>query len=412
MPNCIICRHPNMKRRNYRVNVSNILATLQTNLYRIMKADCAILIYMVGSDLETKYQMASSDIKEMMEAGSTRRVPVVLQTGGAKAWGLESIPADRNCRWLVRRQRLQLLQDARNENMDNPDTLSDFLTWSIRRYPARNYVLILWGHGLGPIDGFGGDEHYGNHKMKLAGLQAALHCACQATNTSFQVIGFDACSMAGLEIAYALRPYAEYMVASVDYTNHNGWDYRSILQSLQQKPTLGGQKLGEIIVNSYRLHSRENGEMEDLQMSVIRLDRIERVVQAVDAWGRRLLAAASDPRLLELMGDGRKNAEDYAEEADMADLADTARQLAGRLGCRQEADFILKAVEDAVVYNMKTPEHPKAKGLSIYFPRQDKERFVEKAELYRQNDFPSVYQQFVEKYSCMMEKDYNYIKQE
>ncbi len=50
------------------------------------KDDYTILVYMIGSDMESDFHMASDDIQEMMDAGSSSNVNVVLQTGGAKKW--------------------------------------------------------------------------------------------------------------------------------------------------------------------------------------------------------------------------------------------------------------------------------------------------------------------------------------
>ena len=33
--------------------------------------------------------------------------------------------------------------------MGNPQTLSDFVTWSKTNYPADHYALYFWGHGWG-----------------------------------------------------------------------------------------------------------------------------------------------------------------------------------------------------------------------------------------------------------------------
>ncbi|OMF77097.1 clostripain-related cysteine peptidase [Paenibacillus glucanolyticus] len=402
------CRHPSIKKRGIISNPSAMLSAMHTRLFPKLKARYTVLIYMVGSDLETNYEMASGDIREMMEVGSSWGIHIVLQTGGAKKWGLDFIPSDRKCRWLVQRGHLQLLQETGNANMDMAETLGDFITWGIQQYPAENYVLILWGHGLGPIDGFGGDELHGNHKMKLVTLQNALQRAHQVTQTTFRIIGFDACNMAGLEIVYALRHYAEYLVASVDYTNHNGWDYKTIIESLRQMPALTASKLGEIIVNSYRLHSREHGELQDLQQGVIRLDKAERIVHALEAWSQVLLERIASEDSFDLMRHDRTRCEDYAEETDMVDLVDLSGHFGRSFGCMQETHTIQEAIEDAVIYHMKTPEHPKAKGISIYFPKQDQERFIEKSMIYQHHDFSVSYKKLIDLYSLIMiKKDYN-----
>ena len=34
-------------------------------------------------------------------------------------------------------------------DMGTSDTLKNFITWSVANYPASNYALVLWDHGLG-----------------------------------------------------------------------------------------------------------------------------------------------------------------------------------------------------------------------------------------------------------------------
>ena len=41
----------------------------------------------------------------------------------------------------------------------------------------------------------------------------------------FELIGFDACLMASVEMASVASPYAKYMVASEEVEPGSGWDY-------------------------------------------------------------------------------------------------------------------------------------------------------------------------------------------
>ncbi|MED4570041.1 GNAT family N-acetyltransferase [Brevibacillus agri] len=289
--------------------------------------------------------------------------------------------------WLVQKNRLELIQDIGSRDMDSKDTLQDFIQWGVDAFPAKKYVLVFWGHGLGAVDGYGGDEAYGHKKMKLPVMQSALHDAYQKTGVKFGLIGFDACKMAGLEVAYALRQYGEYMVAAVDYTNKNGWDYQAVFQTLNQRPDISPVDLAEVIAVSYRNHSLQNQEDEDLQQSVIRLSKVEEVVKEVDLFSKKLVDLLPQPQTFSQLADARNRAENYADEADMVDLADFSAYIGQTIRNDEGAEKIARAVEQAVVSNMKSPEHPKGKGISIYFPAEDKARFQEKADIYQQIDF-------------------------
>ncbi|MGN7353861.1 clostripain-related cysteine peptidase [Paenibacillus amylolyticus] len=368
------------------------------------QADYTFLIYMIGSDMESDFHMASDDLKEMMSVGSSSNVNVVVQTGGARSWDHSSIESGLNQRWRVEKGSLALLDNAGSQNMDTSDSLTDFIRWGTREYPARKHVLMFWGHGLGPIDGYGGDEHYGNKKMSLTELQKGIGHAYNETGIKFELIGFDNCKMASVEVAYALRDYGKYLLASVDYTNQNGWDYTKMLKAVQDKSGISTLKLGRIIAQGYLEQSKVNGEEEDLQQSIIQLDQMEEVMKAIESFSKRLLKPQAMTKGMNQLRKARDQAEDYADEADLVDLADLFTLIGKRMKAETEADRVKKAIQKAVVYNMKSPEHPKGKGMSVYFPSRDVHRFTEKASKYRKLEFSSSYKAFITEYSTLLSR--------
>ena len=119
------------------------------------------------------------------------------------------------------------------------------------------------------------------------------------------------------------------------------------------------------MVNSDRMYSKENGEKEDLQKGVIDLSKIDYIVEVVDSLGEKLLEDIEEHSKFNVIIEARNYSEEYGEEADMVDLADLVSHLDNRLNYKKEANAICKAIEEAVIYNMKTPEHPKGKGIKI-----------------------------------------------
>lgn len=366
------------------------------------RADYTFLIYMIGSDMESDFHMASDDLKEMMNVGSSSKVNVVVQTGGARRWNLPSIEPGLNQRWRVEKDKLALVENVGSHNMDTANSVTDFIRWGTHTYPARKHVLLFWGHGLGPVDGYGGDEHYGNKKMSLIELQKGIGQAYKETGITFGLIGFDNCKMASVEVAYALRNYGNYMLASVDYTNRNGWDYTKMLRAVQENPGISIPDLGKTIAQGYVEQSKENDEEEDLQQSIIRLDRIDEVMRTVEAFSRRVLTSRAIKGNMSHLKEVRKQVEDYADEADLVDMNDMFYLLGQKLDAKKEAERIKKAIRKAVVYNIKSPEHLKGEGLSIYFPGNDNSRFTEKSAVYRKLGFGKNYTAFITQYSALL----------
>ena len=124
------------------------------------------------------------DLIEMEKVGSGDGLNIVVQTDfNPKAWVRgnkytnnwlinyhNNIPADMKnkvCRVLVDGDKDNWTFDSmpietlpETENMDNPQTLSNFINWGIENYPAKKYGLVLWDHG-GQYTGYGGDSQNG-----------------------------------------------------------------------------------------------------------------------------------------------------------------------------------------------------------------------------------------------------------
>ena len=106
------------------------------------------------------------------------------------------------------------LADLGEVNMADPDTLTEFVIWSMENYPADKYVLILSDHGGGYTGGWS-DQSASGDSLTLIELDSALAQVQAETGLEqFELIGFEACLMSSLEVYTAIAPYARYSVAS------------------------------------------------------------------------------------------------------------------------------------------------------------------------------------------------------
>ena len=130
-----------------------------------------IMIYMVGSNLESEGAAASRDILEMADSGiDLKHNNVIIYAGGAKIWHLDNMMSTRgNLVQLTSMDgepALKQINDSielpfgTTKNMGEQETLTGFVDYCYEHYKAKNYALILWNHGGGPIGGFGSDELY------------------------------------------------------------------------------------------------------------------------------------------------------------------------------------------------------------------------------------------------------------
>ena len=172
-----------------------------------------IMVYMCGTDLESRSGMATSDLQEMLKASFDDHINLIVYTGGCKSWRNNLVSSSTNQIYQIKGGKITCLEkNLGSAAMTKPDTLTGFIKYCAKNFPADRNDLILWDHGGGSVSGYGYDEKYANAgAMSLAGIKTALDGA----KIKFDFIGFDACLMATLENANMLSSYADYLIASV-----------------------------------------------------------------------------------------------------------------------------------------------------------------------------------------------------
>ena len=238
-----------------------------------------LLIYMIGSDLESMNGCASMDIREMVEADPGKHVRVILETGGSNKWLNYGISGEKLQRWEVTGNGLTLVEENENARMSDADTLSDFLKWGNERYPAERMGVILWNHGGGSALGYGQDELYPEGMLSLPGIREAF----QKAGCHYDFIGFDACLMSTVETGCVLSEYADYMIASEEIEPGDGWFYTEWLKKLEKTPALPTEELGKVITESYISQSDRN-PYDSYTLAMLRLDRMPEFMKKLTAY--------------------------------------------------------------------------------------------------------------------------------
>lgn len=340
-----------------------------------------VLVYVVGSDLESGSQSATRNIEQMLAVSQTSHLNIVLETGGADSTsGPLGIDWTHVQRYLVSDGKLQLLQDLGPDqqiDMGKGSTLQDFLLWGDENYPASRNILILWDHGGGPNGHFGSDEVTGT-SMSLADLTQAV----QGAGVYYSMIGFDACTMGSVEIASALAPYASYLVASEDYEPGDGWNYTPWLTALQNEPDASTPAIGRNIVDAYMAQD----QFASTTLSVVDLRGMAALNIAMNDFANALQPYVAHSVLAwQILADARMRSLDFASQnflqpsptpSDLVDellwVGNVQSALTKSFGpdsaLSAAADEVINATEFAVVYNRATSGDSQATGLSVYAP--------------------------------------------
>ena len=324
------------------------------------------MVYIVGSDLQTKMNAGFLDIVEMWNVESSDNINIVVATGGSQSEGWQTVNYHR-----VVKENLETWKNVGQYSMADPNVLTDFVFESMTRYPAEHYGLILWNHGSG-IGGFGLDEVHGQ-KFSLPALTQTLRNIYTQTNIKYEILGFDACLMATLEVASSMQGLAKYMVASEELEPGHGWDYTPITQALTNGMISGGKDLGMVIADGF-LNQASTYQQSGATLSVVDLDAVGNVVKSFEnflnapslSYETNFTTVARNRSKAEAYGKSAKNPVASYDGIDLEDFVRLMKQSNPELS--QQANEVLYALNQAVVYNRYDRTKPNASGLSIFFP--------------------------------------------
>lgn len=315
-----------------------------------------VMVYMIGSDLESDAACATEDINEMIESKIGSNVTVALQTGGTKEWHNNKIEGGTSQRFVIRNNEITEKENLGRTDMVDKESVSEFIRWVGKNCPAEKYALIFWDHGGGAAMGFGYDEYFTDEELMLDDISWALGDG----GLHMEFVGFDACLMAGVETAAAVADYSDYLIASEETEPGGGWYYTDWLTALENDPDMDTVKICSNIADGYMSHGEEDN-WDVKTMSVIDLSAIDDVKDKLQDYMENSFASIENNGYYKIL-EARSNAKSYGEEEyDQIDIKDYITRLDV-----DGSDELLKALEKAVVYNVSNIDE--ACGLSMYFP--------------------------------------------
>jgi predicted small lipoprotein YifL len=351
-----------------------------------------VMIYMCGSDLESDGGAATADINEILYATPSEHVKVILQTGGAKEWQNSVVDADTSQRWLATADGLVLVDDAGQQNMTDPQTLTDFVQYCAENYPANRNILVLWDHGGGTLGGYGSDEHYPDGTMSLSQIDQVLTGA----NVVFDWIGFDCCMMGTVETAFVAEKHADYLIASQRSEPGGGWYYTDWLNALYENPSLSSPEVGQIIVNSFIREEKSGDFGDELTLSMIDLTAFSPFMDALNAYLSSVNTGLIDTSAYKQVSKARYDSRSPGEEEyDQVDLAYLVNNIA--LG---DGQALLSRLDDTVLISEETAAH--YAGLSLYFPYSSIESVQDTLDVAKSIGMSDSYQKFMSDFTSLM----------
>lgn len=385
------------------------------------KKPWTFLVYIAAdNDLEV---FLERNIKQMTRIGSNEFINIIIQVNMVEKQYHQKIS---KTIYIEKGNPKILHKTTQPYATDSGDaqTLINFCCTAIEEFPAEHYALIFWNHGTGTIDPYCKSRSltadsfsfysntmpmnndffpFSNLSITTAFYKAV--CFDDTTGNSlteqklmdalniikkkalqekkFDIIGFDACLMAMIEVASSIRPFADFMVASQEVELGTGWDYGRVLSPFREQ-ALTPEEFGTHIVKAYK---KTYQFTDDFTFSCLKLKHIKPLEELIKKLALLLQEGCKEKSIKEMIGKSRyKHFCTHFDEPDFIDLQHFLKNLkensfliscATKKATENYRNMLLilvaqieKELHCATKISLSGNFFSNAYGLSIYFPEQ------------------------------------------
>ncbi len=353
-----------------------------------------IMLYMVGSDLESSGSMGTFDLNDINgQKIDLDNNNVVLMVGGSKKWH-NFVNEKEIGLYELSKSGFKKIKSYDVSSMGSVNIFSKFLDYAHDKFPADKYDLIFWNHGLGAA-GLEEDE-LSNDFLDINEMDKVFKQS-PFSKDKLELIIFNNCLAGNIHFASIMKNYAEYMVGSEEVLYVG-----SIINRLDflndVKVSDDGYDIGLLYVNksdaSVSAVNRSGKGPIDSTLSIIDLSMIDKVETNMNIFFNSLdldkdyRAISRTRRRINTYGAG-----EY--EYDTVDLYDLATSLSNYSNSKA-IESLKSSIKDAVKYNSALNSY--SNGLSVYFPYYGSTEYIESHLYLFQKLWKNDYTEFINNY--------------
>ena len=365
---------------------------------------------MVGSDLEENGRAGSTDLVELIDGydalPDSQAVEVIVAFGGARTDGWRGMKFASISQLTTDAQDMEFgnetgpnayLYQADGAHMGDESSLKLFLDYLRDGYLNFDQrFLTFWDHGNSYI-GFGNDTNFNGDALLLDEIERAFQ---RSQPGRFDLIGFDACLMATVEVAKVIEPHAKYIIASEALEPVDGWLWSDVIQLYAQEGSI--TEAGKQMVDNF-VQDVHQYEPTGKTLSLLDLSQYDELVMAlnpvVSAFGELLLYNEEYSTSL-IFGSSRAQSYGVSERGDSRrsiNLKHFAQLLAEQLSNTESGsnlDELMDAVDRFVIHSNHDGSKPNSFEVAIDAPENADAEY----SAYKTNDtwldFQSAYMDF------------------
>lgn len=311
------------------------------------------------------------------------------------------------CRYFRVSSDNRIYNDWGEVDMGSSTTLTNFITQATNDCVANNVSLTFWNHGSGWVRedydlsvASTNSLHQERSTPELAPMQEtdnnpSLRYVCSDDDAgngqpgghltmseirsvlgnydTFNIIGFDACLMGMVEVAYDLHPYGDYIIASEEEEGADGWEYQHILTEDNITSSTTSEQLGQETVEAF-FEYYDNGPT--LGCWNIQNSNIIDLANDISGFAERLIELLPEAGTRNHINSARSNARKFSAFINGDSIYVDLRQFAIELASLS-TDYTLITKANSIVNRLSNSEFRTSwqtsyenslGGLSLYLP--------------------------------------------
>jgi hypothetical protein len=314
-----------------------------------------------------------------------------------------------------------------NVNTADSKSIVKFFEWANQKAPAKNVILILWGHGFG-VDDFdpflkdavssgtlgralqkvstvtvtdsngpfplihapvrdatvgivGGLPDAGkqgflkNNQIGEAVKECRGILEKQGKGQKLAILGFDSCDMSLLEVWFEMKDGPEIGIGSQYGVPFKGWPYANMLEALNRCPEMDPPKLADLVVKEFATFNDRKPKKPVVTLSACYLAAADEIAKPLRQLAERLAEESEIAAVRAKIFDARNESPIFFEDG-FIDVGEFCRQLQVRFHgekIEEYAGAVFEALPKFVLTNSYAPKGTTKKisestGVSFWFP--------------------------------------------
>jgi hypothetical protein len=245
--------------------------------------------------------------------------------------------------------------DWGEKNMGDPQTLIDFVNWSKANYPADHYALIFWGHGWAWRPDVVMRDDTNNDSLDYTEEKSAI-----PSLGFIDVVGYDGCNMASIEIFNLWRGHATAVTGSQEYVGWEGLQYDLVLA---QMAAANGNMTADQVAIAFA-----QSATADKTWSAVAVDsRFDALFTAVDQWSVALTnGLATNRKKYDSAFNATRTFWQAPMDKDLYDMAYEMKNKVADTNIKNKSQAVMNAFNSVVLYNRHVNAYADAYGITIY----------------------------------------------